>query len=275
MSDGLLTTADGFRAGYRDTLGSVDWLVGALAEERWGLPTGCPGWSVRDCVAHIAGLESILIGRPIPEHALAGEFPHIRNEPGRFMEVLIDYRRAWPVAGVLADFREVIAIRLAALDKITDDDLERDTRGFFGMLKLRNSLTIRVFDIWSHEQDIRRALAEPGGLDGPAAGHSRERMLRGVAAKVQEDLAPAAGTTLDFDITGSGGATRAIEFDGDRGRVVAEAPPSPTASLRLDLATLTVLACGRADDPGARGRVAVTGDAELAALVLDGMAITP
>jgi hypothetical protein len=45
-------------------------------------------------------------------------------------------------------------------------------------------------------------------------------------------------------------------------------------TLTLDLSTLTVLACGR-DDSGARSRVAVEGDRNLASVVLEDLAVTP
>ena len=88
-------------------------------------------------------------------------------------------------------------------------------------------LAIRVFDLWSHEQDMRRALDEPGGLDGVAAAHSRERMLMGAGNRLQEQVAPAAGTVVVFDVTGTGGALRAISFDGERGRAGATVPARP------------------------------------------------
>ena len=148
-------------------------------------------------------------------------------------------------------------------------------RGFFGESKVRSLLAIRVFDLWAHEQDIRRALHEPGALDGIAAAHSRERMLMGAGNELQERVAPPAGTSIIFDVTGTGGALRSITFDGDRGRAGASIPDTPTSTLRLDLPTLTVLACGRSDDPGARSRVVVEGDQNLGSIVLQDLAVTP
>jgi hypothetical protein len=52
-------------------------------------------------------------------------------------------------------------------------------------------------------------------------------------------------------------------------------PDAPSTRLHLDLATLTVLTCGRSDDPGARSRVVVEGDQNLATRVLEDLAVTP
>jgi uncharacterized protein (TIGR03083 family) len=275
MESGNITTADGFKTAYAEIFSNVGGLAAALDEERAMLPTGCPGWTVRDHVAHITDLESILIGRPRTDHAVPEGLPYIRNQPGAFMEIGIDARRGLPLAELLAEYRDVTAERLARLATLEDSQLDQMGRGFFGESKIRSLLAIRVFDLWSHEQDVRRALHEPGGLEGVPAAHSRERMLMGAGNEIQERLAPPAGTSLVFDVTGPGGALRSIAFDGERGRAGAMVPDAPSATLRLDLPTLTVLTCGRSDDPGARSRVAVEGDQNLASLVLEDLAFTP
>jgi uncharacterized protein (TIGR03083 family) len=192
------------------------------------------------------------------------------------MEIGIDARRSVPLADLVAEYREVATERLARLAPLEDAQLDEMGRGFFGESKVRSLLAIRVFDLWAHEQDIRRALSEPGGLDGVPAAHSRERMLMGAGNELQERIAPPAGTVIVFDITGPGGALRSITFDGERGRAGATVPDSPASTtLRLDLPTLTVLSCGRSDDQGARSRVVVEGDQNLAAIVLEDLAVTP
>jgi uncharacterized protein (TIGR03083 family) len=275
MESGNITTADGFQTAYAEIFSDVGGLAAALDDERAMLPTGCPGWTVRDHVAHITDLESILIGRPRTEHTVPEGLPYIRNQPGAFMEIGIDARRGMPLAELLGEYRDVTAERLARLATLEDSQLDQMGRGLFGESKVRSLLAIRVFDLWSHEQDMRRALHEPGGLEGVPAAHSRERMLMGAGNGLQERLAPLAGTSLVFDVTGPGGALRSIAFDGERGRAGATIPDAPSATLRLDLPTLTVLTCGRSDDPGARSRVAVEGDQNLASLVLEDLAFTP
>ena len=150
--------------------------------------------------------------------------PYIRNQPGEFMEIGVDARRGVPLRDLLAEYRAVTAERLARLAALKDSQLDEMGRGFFGESKVRSLLAIRVFDLWAHEQDIRRALSEPGGLDGVAAAHSRERMLMGAAYELQERLTPTAGTVIVFDVTGPGGALRSITFDGEQGRSGSDDP---------------------------------------------------
>ncbi|MGA7988289.1 MAG: maleylpyruvate isomerase family mycothiol-dependent enzyme [Candidatus Dormiibacterota bacterium] len=275
MGSGNITTAEGFQLAYSEVFTNVYALTSDLDDRQALGITGCPGWTVRDHVAHIVDLESLLIGRPRAEHAVPGGLPYIRNGPGEFMEIGVDARRGMPYHHLVAEYRDVTKERLSRLADLQDSDLNEMRPWFFGESKLRSILAIRVFDLWAHEQDIRRALGRPGGFEGIPAAHSRERMLMGAGNRIQERLSPDAGTTVFFDITGPGGAQRAIMFDGERGRAGIDIPQLPTTTLRLDLNTLTVLACGRSDDPMAPSRVVVEGVQNLGQRVLEDMAVTP
>jgi uncharacterized protein (TIGR03083 family) len=275
MESGNITTAEGFREAYAEIFTDVYALTSNLDDRQALGITGCPGWTVRDHVAHIVDLEGILIGRARQNHTVPEGLPYIRNAPGEFMEVGVDARRGMPYHDLIAEYRDVTKERLARLHDLQDAQLDEMGQGFFGQSKVRSLLAIRVFDLWAHEQDIRRALGEPGGFGGIPAAHSRERMLMGAGNNLQERLTPAAGTTLLFDITGTGGAVRSIVFDGERGRSGMDVPEIPTATLRLDMNTLTVLACGRSDDPLASSRVVVEGVQNLGRRVLEDMSVTP
>src|SRR5690606_41354072 len=87
----------------------------ALAPGGWDAPTACPGWSVKDNASHVIGTESILLGRPQPEVDLPEDLPHVRNDIGRINEVWVQSYRPRPPAEVLADLRQVVAERRAAL----------------------------------------------------------------------------------------------------------------------------------------------------------------
>jgi len=275
MASGNITTADGFKSAYAEVFSNVHAMAVELDDQRALMATGCPGWSVRDLVAHIVDLESLLIGRPRSDHVIPDGLPYIRNAPGKFMEIGVDARRGVPLDDLLVEYRDVTGQRLAHLEDLQDSQLDEMRQGFFSQSKVRSFLAIRIFDLWAHEQDLRRALGQPGGFDGIPAAHSRERMMMGAGNVIQERLSPAAGTTAVFDITGPGGAVRSIVFDGEQGRAGADLPETPNTTLRLDLNTLTVLACGRSDDPLAASRVVVEGDQNLGRRVLEDMAVTP
>src|SRR6202035_5000564 len=77
MESGNISTAEGFRTAYAEIFSNVGGLAEALDDERSMRATGCPGWTVRDHVAHITDLESILVGRPRADHVGAAGPPHI------------------------------------------------------------------------------------------------------------------------------------------------------------------------------------------------------
>src|SRR5262249_39529213 len=53
-----------------------------LREDDWKLPTEVPGWTVQDNLAHLTDIESMLLGRPRPEHVVPDGLAHVKNEPG-------------------------------------------------------------------------------------------------------------------------------------------------------------------------------------------------
>ena len=47
-----------------EVLTSTLELARTLTPEQGELPTGCPGWTVQNNLAHMVGLETVLSGRP-------------------------------------------------------------------------------------------------------------------------------------------------------------------------------------------------------------------
>ena len=64
-------------------------LGAELSEQDWKAPTEVPGWSVQDNLAHIAGMESRLLGRPEADHAVPADLPHVKNPIGEANEVFV------------------------------------------------------------------------------------------------------------------------------------------------------------------------------------------
>lgn len=245
-----------------------------LLPAQWDLPTDLPGWSVKDNVSHIAGLEQILLGNPQPaDHPLPDDLPHVRNDAGRFMEVAVDIRRPVPGAEVLAEFRDVTRQRLAALRALPESALEEETQGFFGPWKLRHMLGIRTFDCWTHEQDVRRALGHPGGLSSVAADISRRRLLLGLT-RLAEDVPAAAGRTVVVTTTGALPSVSTLRLGEDRSSADG-AVDSPDVAFTLDFETFLRLGAGRVAYDAVAPSVEIAGDVELGAELARNFAVTP
>jgi uncharacterized protein (TIGR03083 family) len=251
----------------------VGALCGELGPDEWALPTGCPGWTVKDNLAHIVGLDAELCGQPLPDVALP-EVERLADPLKRHMEIAVEARRALAPREIQDEFRTVSAAYVAQLRSLlAGADPNPEVRGPMGFRgPMRRFLPIRVFDVWSHEQDIRRATGRPGDLDGAAAEVSFEAITRRWGVLLGEAGVPA-GTEVAVEV--SGAVRRRFEVvvgerrDGADGADLA-------AVLRLDVADFVARACGRRDGSGELlGTVEVTGDPQVGARLLEHMAVTP
>ena len=243
---------------------SIDALCAGFDEAQWKTPTDCPGWSVQDQLSHLAGSENRLLGRPMPDHVPA-DASNAKNDIGANNEILVDFRRSWSGARVLADFREATGERLKALRAMTEADFDADAMTPIGPGKMRDLLAIRIFDAWVHEQDMRRAVGLPGHLEGPVAEHSMGRMSSAIPYVVGRKAAPPDGTTVVVEVTGNAGRVLSIAMQGTRANPVEQAPESPTVRLAMDVETFLCLCCGRwePDATLTAGKVEIAGDRRL------------
>ncbi len=246
---------------------ALDELCSSLTPDEWDKTTDCPGWSVKDNLSHIIGTESTILGRPAPDHD-PGEKPWIRNPIGAGNEIHVDYRRSRTAADVLDEFREVTGERMKILRSMSEADLDGESWTPIGPGKVRDLVAIRVMDCWVHEQDMRRALGEPGNLTGPVAEHAFGRHAGAMAFVVGKKVAPPEGTTVVFDVADFGEIPVIVE---GRARVLDTVPEDPTARLCMDLETYNCLCCGRGDPQGIGQSVKIEGDAALGSRVLENM----
>jgi uncharacterized protein (TIGR03083 family) len=240
---------------------SIIDLCAGLNEAQWMTETECPGWSVQDNVAHLVGIESVIMGHPPPDHT-PPDLPHVKNDIGRSNEVWVDARRSRTGAEVLDEFRDVARRRIENLRGMTDADFGAETWTPAGPGAVRDLIPFRIFDSWAHEQDMRRALGRPGHLDGPAAELSLGRVTGALPFVVGKKVKPPDGATVVFE---HDGRTTAIGMEGGRGKPFDPAPADPTVRLAMDTDTLVRLGMGRGDPAQilASGAVKIDGDQEL------------
>ena len=247
---------------------SIDQLCSGLPDSQWDLPTGCPGWTVKDQISHLTDYEARLLGRPAPQHEPAPA-AHVKNELGRSNEIGVDARRSKSGADVLEEFREVTAERLVRLRDLTEQDLAAPTVTPAGPGTVADLLILRVMDSWSHEQDIRRALHRPGHTEGPAVAQAVDYFTRFLPYLVGKRAAAPDGSKVIFAIGGRDPV--AVEVSGGRGRPTADLD-NPTVTLAIPVASIAALVGGRSDVPD---DVTITGDQQLGRQVLDSMVLMP
>lgn len=146
---------------------SIAELVKPLAEGEWNRRTPCPGWSVRDIVSHIIGMECEQLGDPRPIHTLPRDLYHVQNDFTRYMEMQVDVRRHHTAPEMTSELEYTIIRRSRQLRNESRDP-ETMTRAPLGAEQtLELALRMRAFDVWVHEQDLRTTLGAPGNLDSP------------------------------------------------------------------------------------------------------------
>ncbi len=261
---------------WTHSIEAISELVSPLAEGEWNRPTECPGWSVRDVVSHVIGLECEALGDPRPIHSLPRDLYHVTDEFSRYMEVPVDVRRCHTGPEMTAELEYTI-IRRARQLRNENRDPQTKVRGLMGSERtLEVSLRTRAFDVWVHEQDIRRALGKPGNLDSPGATLTRDFLLPQLPKVVAKTAAAPAGSTVAFDVHGPVEFMRTVRVDADgTGTIDGSVSLGPTVTLAMDWETFVRLACGRVRPEGVADRVKVEGEQELAEAVLGSLAMTP
>jgi uncharacterized protein (TIGR03083 family) len=213
-------------------------LVRDLSEDDAEQPTDCPAWNVRDVLAHMVGLEQVLQGAPQPNVELP-PYEHVRNEFDDYMEQHVYIRRLLPLAAIADELAGLRSRRTPTLRSLAARG-DPDVTGPFGTNPLSKSLPIRVFDLWAHEQDIRRAVGVPVRVDCVAAEVSMGRALIGWRHAVPKLVGRPA--TVVVEVTEPHQSETAIVIDGGAGA---------TARLVGDVGQLTWLFCGRGVPPTA------------------------
>lgn len=250
-------------------------LLDDLPDGAWTTPTDLPGWTVHDVVAHTAHLEHLAAGGEHDNLAgiEVGTPEHVRSGMSVFTEQGVVARRDVPPAELVASIRRDTAVRREQLAGL-DIDPSQPADGVFGAIGwtwatlLRN----RPLDVWMHEQDVRRAVGRPGGMDSVGAQHTADYLSEAFGFVVGKRAAAPAGTTAVLAVEGS--PVVAVEVDASgRGQRLAEEPAEPTVRLEIGREAFITAAGGRR--PARSEDVVVAGDPELAARILAGLATTP
>ena len=252
---------------------SLDTLLEGLPESDWQAATPLPGWSVQAVVSHIIGTESFLQGIAPPQPDIdVKSLDHVRNDIGAMNECWVRQLSAESAAGVLERFREITNERREVLTNMSDEDWNAVSPTPAGLDSYGRFMRIRTFDCWMHEQDIRMAVQRPSSDDelvGPAAQLSFDEIAATMGFVVGKRGEAPEGSRVLFDLTGP--LARSIRVAvGGRAQVVDDfGGGEPTATIRLDALQFTRLAGGRPMCPSRAQDVALSGDEEVAARIVE------
>lgn len=248
-------------------------LLEGLSPEQWHLPTDLPGWDIHAVAAHTAHLESLLAGGQHVEVEV-GEPAHVRSPMGIFTEQGVQERSDRSADDLINEIRSSATTRHTALLADPPTDGSTPAPGPFGAIGWNTELLLRnrPLDVWMHEQDIRRAIGEPGNLDSTrceyVVNYLSESMPFVLAKRAKAEL----GSILALRVNGHAPRAFVVGQDG-RGTELDEIPSDPTVTLAMSPETFILLAGGRRGV--AADAVEVTGDADLGGLLITRMGITP
>ncbi|UDY36312.1 maleylpyruvate isomerase family mycothiol-dependent enzyme [Dermatobacter hominis] len=130
-------TTPGLGEHYLQVRRRVDALLRDQSEDRWRRPVpACPGWQVRDVLAHLYGNV---------EDGAAGRITGVPD--ARLTDEQVERHRADPPLALLDGWAEVAPLMAEAIE--------------------RGDIWPALIDAVAHEHDIRGALGEPGARDDP------------------------------------------------------------------------------------------------------------
>ena len=239
-------------------------------------PTECPGWTVHDQISHVVGVESWLEGHKDPRVDMP-HYEHVKNDLGKKVEYAVEVRRGRTGAQVVAELEDVLAQRLSTLRNpiLTDSSI---INGPFGPDLAATVLLLRTFDVWTHEQDIRRALGRPGDLDSRAASVFVSMVMLQLPRLIAKGAGLEPGHAVVIDVTGPLVARQGVRVDVDeQGRargheMPADPPPDGATTISLSTEAFTRRAAGRRSVSDTA--YSVIGDDAIARRVLEALVVT-
>ncbi|MFF0161483.1 maleylpyruvate isomerase family mycothiol-dependent enzyme [Streptomyces sp. NPDC005263] len=271
----LHPTLQPYADAWTHSIDAISELVQPLVEGEWNRRTPCPGWSVRDVVSHVIGLDCEMLGDPRPIHSLPRDLFHVTNEHQRYMEMQVDVRRHHTAPEMTSELEYVIIRRNRQLRNESRDPGTKVRGPLSTEHTLEASMRAHAFHVWVHEQDLRTALGRPGNLDSPGAYVARDVLLDELPEVVAVKADAPRSSAIVFDVHGPIEFLRTIRVD-IQGRGTLESTPAlgPAATLSLDWETYVRLACGRVTPEQVKDRLKTEGDPTLTGAILRNFAVT-
>lgn len=237
-----LTGPDPIRA-YRRQMDDLAAVLADLAPADWSEPT-LAGFTVHELVSHLLAVEgyvATLIGAP-PPVGHTGFVPPAGTDTDHVAMTLptVAAHAGDRPATTVATWRAVVDANLAHLDQLAPEALEARVSLYGIDMSLHSLLGTRVFEVWTHTDDIRRAV----GRALPAPEPERLRLMSDLAVgALPLGLLMAGiddpGRTVRVILTGDGGGEwlQHLRWGADAG--------DPDATLVADVVDFCRLAAQR------------------------------
>jgi uncharacterized protein (TIGR03083 family) len=136
----------------------LDEILNNLSDADWLAPSACPGWLVRDVVAHLAANARAPI-EPLPEIRPAPPLPDNRE---RLHDLVVARRRAWPIAEILHEYHTYVPKLVDFVASMQDQPAAEKPFSVpgLGIYPAHSLANAQVFDYYCH---MRHDLLRPRG----------------------------------------------------------------------------------------------------------------
>jgi uncharacterized protein (TIGR03083 family) len=208
---------DALEAVRADRLALLD-IGRGLTSAQWRAPSGCPGWSVQDVIAHLATEFWAVVD--------LSQLPDITGQPFEHaQETLVESRRGMSPHSTLDDYEQVSGTGLERLAGFAALDVPVPM-GDAGTYPASVLPAAYAFDHYTH---IRADLFPPRGpLDHEPPPSDELRTGSALdwieAALPQQNAQAAAQATLEIQVTGVGGRSIAFGSGPVKATVTSDAP---------------------------------------------------
>jgi uncharacterized protein (TIGR03083 family) len=243
---------------FRRTLRSMDSLLVDLTEAEWTAPA-IRTLTVQGLIGHLIGVERDFVGAVrglIPAQPKADD--HIGSTRTSALEQL-----GKSPDQTLHDWRQAVTDTTDAIRDTTGSDRPAPPVSMHGLtLPLGDFLVVRAFEMWTHEEDVRRATGRPLVAPDDSTLSLMSRLATTLLPHAMARTGRSAPGEVRLVLTGRGGGAFTVHVG-----QVSDEPPD-RARLILDTAQFCRVVADRLADDDIT--VDVSGDPALAAATLAG-----
>ena len=216
-----------------------------LNHEDWARTTPCERWSVKDVFAHMAGLQTAFDGSaPQPELPEGWQAPDGLSGLDAITEAGVVARRDWNVAQVLEEVAAAKAGHVARLESADPDD---EAMGPFGPTTMSGLHGTRIFDLWSHLQDVRIAVGEKPDTEAATASgqQAAQYVFGGLPRLAVKKAGMEEGQRLSVRVHHPVPVDGVLEVSGGRATWAQDDSPEPADRIEAAPGALLLLLGGR------------------------------
>jgi uncharacterized protein (TIGR03083 family) len=244
-------------------------LLRSLHSYQWALPTGCPGWSVKDIVLHLLGDDVGVLSRgrdsqdPVEER-LPLSWDELVDGLNRLNQRWVEGTRHMSHR-LAVDLLELTGSWTHDFFSSLDAYAPGDVVSWAGSEPAPNWLGIarEYTERWTHQQQIREAVAAPALMDANFLHPVLATFMRSLPRTYEGIQAPI-GTVVEVQVQGDAGGTWHLVHESE-GWVLREGTASkPTARAYLQARDAWRLFTKSLTAAEAEEAIAVEGDKDLA-----------